>query len=64
MLTVTAVDAEKHLPLSGQAADASAFTTGLGAVSRPHFSKLPTFPGELVLEELGQEAPALIEDAP
>jgi hypothetical protein len=63
MLQVTAVAAPKHLSLAGQWFNASTSRAGLRAVGRINFRQLTSLPGELVPEELSQEAPSLIEDA-
>src|SRR5271166_6564363 len=62
MVTVPTVDAEKHLSLAGESVHTSANRARLARVVSRNFSEHTPMPGELVGEELSQEAPTLIED--
>ena len=63
MFPVTTVYAVKDLSLAGKSVHTSASRARLAGVGGIDFRQLTPLPGEFVPQELGQEAPALVEDA-
>ena len=63
MFPVTTVDTQEDLTLAGESVHAPTSRARLRRVGGVNFRQLTPLPGELVGEELGQEAPTLIEDS-
>jgi hypothetical protein len=62
MFPVTAMDAAKYLSLAGSGVDAPTSRACLRRVGGVDFRQLTALPRELVLEELGEHSPTLVED--